>query len=417
MTNISDRRKALGLTQSQAARKAKVSLETWRRWERGIPVRERTATRCEAALVSRPDSRPTAVGGAEDPSETDLSAPFLKSWGPDGSQLLSPFEAYALALMLDLWADGDLGEWDPREEPLHDVGPFRHFDKRVMMLVDDNRSFAAMVRERCYLVAKQIEAGLLPFDTVHYLIDEVLVAAAIEEADGYGDDLRDLVPIPLPIVEDDNKDETLQVDGIDWTETACQLDDAIESMHWISPIEDGRAIDHSYLYSGGNLAKLLAAKHPFQWFEYLPPNAVGVDRSRFEGLNDDTWLLSDRALSARTSPDENRGATIHRLIQKDKYQINPSDDADSPAFRAWSDRILVYMKDQELDDARRAQMPDPPWPEQDNDMLGYLVQRAGEVQENEGIRAAILWLATHAWFEGALDERSRQLTGRPSQAT
>lgn len=50
-------RRRLGLTQTEAARRADVSLATWRRWEGGEKLRPLTATRCAQVLTQdRPAS-------------------------------------------------------------------------------------------------------------------------------------------------------------------------------------------------------------------------------------------------------------------------------------------------------------------------------------------------------------------------
>ncbi|WP_062995163.1 hypothetical protein [Nocardia mikamii] len=43
-----------------------------------------------------------------------------------------------------------------------------------------------------------------------------------------------------------------------------------------------------------------------------------------------------------------------------------------------------------------------PFPERDNPMLEYLVRKAKELEDEEG-HPPYIWLAVHAWFEGALN--------------
>ena len=50
----------------------------------------------------------------------------------------------------------------------------------------------------------------------------------------------------------------------------------------------------------------------------------------------------------------------------------------------------------------RHHMPEFPWPDAYNPMLEYLVHRSEEMAESDGRPAAVIWLAVHAWFEGAL---------------
>ena len=42
-----------------------------------------------------------------------------------------------------------------------------------------------------------------------------------------------------------------------------------------------------------------------------------------------------------------------------------------------------------------------PFPHRDNQMLQYLIHRAQEMEAEEG-QSPYLWLAVHAWYEGAL---------------
>ena len=58
------------------------------------------------------------------------------------------------------------------------------------------------------------------------------------------------------------------------------------------------------------------------------------------------------------------------------------DNDDSPAVVLWRERVDSYMDGQESVDAlRRRIQPNPPWPEADNPMLGYLIARAMEIHE------------------------------------
>jgi len=56
---------------------------------------------------------------------------------------------------------------------------------------------------------------------------------------------------------------------------------------------------------------------------------------------------------------------------------------------------------------RQQKMPGAPWPSDDNPMLAYLLHAAKDRFESGpeagDLRGALVWLAAHAWFEGALD--------------
>lgn len=51
-----------------------------------------------------------------------------------------------------------------------------------------------------------------------------------------------------------------------------------------------------------------------------------------------------------------------------------------------------------------------PWPSRDNPMLGHLLAQARGMEDP---RTAIIWVAVHAWFEGALAASSRDLGDEP----
>ena len=63
---------------------------------------------------------------------------------------------------------------------------------------------------------------------------------------------------------------------------------------------------------------------------------------------------------------------------------------------------------------RARNQPEPPWPEADDPMLAYLVGRAKELVDAEGVDAALVWLAAHAWFEASIDERARTIRAATS---
>ena len=80
----------------------------------------------------------------------------------------------------------------------------------------------------------------------------------------------------------------------------------------------------------------------------------------------------------------------------------------SEALARWKDRLSSYVDLQgTLDALRLRPSSEQPWPAFDNPMLGYLKERSSEIAANDGLSAALAWLAANAWFEGAIAERSR----------
>ena len=81
---------------------------------------------------------------------------------------------------------------------------------------------------------------------------------------------------------------------------------------------------------------------------------------------------------------------------------------DSEALARWKDRLSGYVDLQgTLDALRLRPSSEQPWPAFDNPMLGYLKERGVEIAGNDGLDAAVAWLAANSWFEGAIAERSR----------
>jgi hypothetical protein len=87
------------------------------------------------------------------------------------------------------------------------------------------------------------------------------------------------------------------------------------------------------------------------------------------------------------------------------------DDPSGDVEQRWHDRLTAYLDGQGelVEELRRRVHPHPPWPEADNPMIGYLSERALEIAADDGIETAMVWLAVHAWFESAVDERARIL--------
>jgi hypothetical protein len=86
-----------------------------------------------------------------------------------------------------------------------------------------------------------------------------------------------------------------------------------------------------------------------------------------------------------------------------------ADNRDDTAARAnWADRLGRYVDQQGAMDALRLRPPtEPPWPQAENPMVGFLIERGAEIAAEEGVDAALTWLAANAWFEGVITERVR----------
>ena len=247
MDERTKRRVELELTQEEAARKAGVSLATWRRWELDPgSVSMKTRVACEDVLEATSDFERALSKSYE---------AFADSW--KDSSTLTPRQAYAISLQLDLWADTDIAEWlrDP-SEPLHEVSPFDHFDLRVMMHVGENRAWAEGVRQRCYVVSDEIQSGTLPFDRPEPLIDEILIGAALDGAQGLLEDMPELFA-KIPSRDGIFDDEHFEIGDDDWEVVAEGFSDACGSDDWEIPLWKWHPL----------LPLVLTRRPPFTWFD------------------------------------------------------------------------------------------------------------------------------------------------------
>lgn len=90
----------------------------------------------------------------------------------------------------------------------------------------------------------------------------------------------------------------------------------------------------------------------------------------------------------------------------DVRELFPGDDG-GLTLPVWVDRLRTYFEAQgDVEAFRSARIPEGPWPEFDNPMVGYLIDRGCELAGSEGIKTAMAWAVAHAWFEAAVHERS-----------
>ncbi|TFC85948.1 hypothetical protein [Cryobacterium sp. TMT3-29-2] len=255
MNERSDRRQTLLITQSDAALRAGVSLATWRRWEEDPDgVSAKTRSTCEQVLEDESSHSQALAKSAE---------AFERSWS--SCHYLSPRQAYAIASVLDLWADGEIQDWlRAPTEPLHTISPFASFDRRVLFHVHENRAWVESVRERCYAVSDEIERGVLPFDREGAYMDELLVAASLSEAETMMNDMPDLFRQLEPRKDSGSEDDHTSGDDA-WGSVSDAFDDRCRWDEWEVPIFR----NHPFLPA------FIAARHPFTWFDVVPPSGRG----------------------------------------------------------------------------------------------------------------------------------------------
>lgn len=264
MNERMQRRLKMDLTQAEAARRAGRSLDTWRKWEaEPSSVGDESRRRCAAVL---------RLEIHEVPAEPGVGELYVRTWGE--CPFMTPRQAYAISVQLDIWNDAHIAEWvRSPDEPLHTVDPFDAFDLRVMMLLGENRAWAAGVAERCTVIAREIEGGVLPCDRPGPYIDEVLFGAAIPAAREWAEDDPSLMESVPPREEPglDANDDVYRVEDDDWSELYGEFDDRSRWIHYDVPLYKGNAV----------LRTLLNEQPPLTWLdprtEFDPELAAQMD--------------------------------------------------------------------------------------------------------------------------------------------
>ena len=86
-------------------------------------------------------------------------------------------------------------------------------------------------------------------------------------------------------------------------------------------------------------------------------------------------------------------------------------DSGGDAIERWRSRLTAYLDGMaSVEEVRQHSQGQRPWPLPDNPMLGYLLDRASEMLKESKQSDVLIWLAVHAWFEGAIAEKAAVLT-------
>jgi len=263
MNSRKQHREELGLSQTDAAALAKRSLATWRRWEEDPDsVSDKTRAACEKVLS---ETEPLFL------IDEDLANKFETAWRD--CYHLTPRQAYALASTLNWWADMTIAGWlnNPSEEPLHEIEPFSSLDIRVMIIVNENRAWAAAARDRCAAVAEEIEKGVLPFDRPGCFFDELLMALAVPFAQTMlEEETEAFYPLPARQAhdygdEEEDLDEEYPIGDTEWDAVIDSFDDQSRWDEWDVPAINGYAV----------LPLILADHHPYSWFDVADGSGPG----------------------------------------------------------------------------------------------------------------------------------------------
>jgi hypothetical protein len=106
-------------------------------------------------------------------------------------------------------------------------------------------------------------------------------------------------------------------------------------------------------------------------------------------------------------PYVDRPVSAMMLVMHDMDHIDPAHQG-----KALLDRLLQiqsYREGQQAVAELRKRKSGPPWPEEGNPMVDYLIARAVELAEEGGAEAAIAWAVVNTWRESAIDVHARYL--------
>lgn len=247
------RRVAAGWSVAEAARQADVSTQTWRRWERGEPVRKRTEARCEAVLLEPPVFDPEP--------EPEWLVQIGTNWTDDG--FLSRVEAALLAMNLDQYVSIFLEPWasgTDRSEALFDLLPFRYLDPVALMKVGESVTWVREVAERMTYMAARLVRGEFPVVEASPLIDEIIFVLAVYETHDEVDGMVDCLDFAVDHAPDPTR--------FAWTQTSRGREDDdwwdLEQKCMLLP---GRRWSFS-VDPDGQPRIGAPSVHPYEWFEY-----------------------------------------------------------------------------------------------------------------------------------------------------
>jgi hypothetical protein len=186
---------------------------------------------------------------------------FQEAWADRPG--LTPRQAFGIAAALDWFADAEIGPWleDPSAEPLHTIPPFDVIDLRAMVLVNENRAWAALAAQRCSVVAEDLAAGYLSFfeeDDVCYF-DQLVVVRAVRWAQNQMEDQPDFFEGIPPRLSGPEGDDGWQLDdSAGWASLSEMLDGYAARGDW-----------NEVLFPGLRPMRDLLRKknHPFTWFD------------------------------------------------------------------------------------------------------------------------------------------------------
>lgn len=143
-----------------------------------------------------------------------------------------------------------------------------------MMLVGENRAWAALAAERCSAVAETFREGTVSFFTTEAVapryFDELVVAAAVLCAQDQMHDMPELyegIPARMTAPDGEDDDAWMLDDEDGWSSLIDVFDDGSSRLDWADPLLGPCPPTHY----------LMEQNHPFTWFDRsIEPSSPGA---------------------------------------------------------------------------------------------------------------------------------------------
>ena len=332
-------REAVNLTQPEAARRAGVSLATWRRAEGNLAlVSAKTRASVERALKGASAGRP-----AESPAITRLIKNLNASFSGEESAL-TPTMAMRLGLAFDSLGDDNIflvpyldGETSVSEYGVGDCLPLVGLPSSVILRIGGNRAWLERLTGTFRYLGRLLDAAVPPVPQTladEYALHAAISLAADQEDDEGPDDMLEMFPgllrhadregdwdrartglSRLPIGFPDLTEDELA----DYLRDGRQVRSRLHPYRWWEPA--AAALDEWRSPSSGAVRWGYAAR---QTFQFLKLNRNIVD-DVFEA---DLGHMAIDAARAAITLEDGTGFTVHLTVTSPQEPFPKRDDAD-----------------------------------------------------------------------------------------
>lgn len=331
-------REAVNLTQPEAARRAGISLATWRRAEGNLAsVSTRTRASVERALKGASAGRP-----AESPAITRLIRNLNASFSGEESTL-TPTMAMRLGLAFDSLGDDNLflvpyldGETTVSEYGVGDCLPLVGLPSAVILRIGANRAWLERLTSTFRHLGRLLDAAVPPVPQTlagEYALHAAISVAVDQEDDEGPDDMLEMFPglvrhadregdwaraqaglSRLPLGFPDLTEDELA----DYLRDGRQVRSRLHPYRWWEPA--AAALDEWRSPSSGAARWSYAAR---QTFQFLKLNSNIVD-DVFEA---DLGRMSIDAARAAITLEDGTGFTVHLTVTSPQEPFPKQDDA------------------------------------------------------------------------------------------